>query len=40
MGHIGDEELHLEVAHPLQGGQGQVGVPQVPHLGHGVAVEG
>ena len=28
-----------EVARPLQGGQGQVGVPQAPLLGHGVAVD-
>ena len=40
MGHIGDEELNHEVAWPLQSGQGQVGVPQVPHLGHGVAHRG
>ena len=42
MGHIDNEELHHEVARPLQGGQGQgqVGVPQGLHLGHGVAVEG
>ena len=37
--YIGKEELHHEVDCPLQGGQSQVGVPQVPLLGHGTAVE-
>ena len=30
---------NLEVCQPHQGGQGQVGVPQVPVLGHGVEIE-
>ena len=39
VGTIGHEMENLEVSQPDQGGQGQVGVPQVPLLGHGSEIE-
>ena len=42
IGHDGtsaEEMTNIEVDQPLQGGQGQVGGPQVPLLGHGDEVE-
>ena len=38
IGHVGTSQQEManeEVGQPLQGGQGQVGGPQVPLLGHG-----
>ena len=39
VGHIGHEEANENVAWPLQGGQDQIDVPQVPLLSHGEALE-
>ena len=38
-GTSGEEMTNIEVDQPLQGGQGQVGGPQVPLLGHVDEVE-
>ena len=39
VGHIGHEKANDEVSQPSQGGQDQVGGPQVPLLGHGEGLE-
>ena len=39
VGHIGHEEADEDVAWPIQVGQDQVGVPQVPLLSHDEALE-
>ena len=39
VGNTGQEMANDEVGQHLQGGQGQVGGPQVPLLGHGDEIE-